>query len=376
MIDERYHPPFVHPRRDPHIKRARFLASAFLSVANGVWFVGFAWLVMWGTALSPMLCFTALVGLIWIGLRAREVSELAFALVDRSHVFEMAPSHSDVLFRFIVGCVAPALCLIVAVLAHGRDGIMLVALFLFFVAEAAFRFGGLKQWRSTRIPFPVLRALLTATPNAAMQALEEEKSLRGPALEMTVLAISSAALRDNASGVLSRLIAHVESRPSANTNESEIFRRLIAVLRADEAIIAKSDDMLKLQAEALMAVPPLHPRRSSLAFLVAASAMESGDHASAIKALRLLHAGEVLSSPPRLLVDWMLEESARMTGDDELVGRAQAAIRTFHVARVLSELNMNELRKRDDPMARMICTAHDALKASLQNPERNAPSSS
>ncbi|MEO8376867.1 MAG: hypothetical protein ABI579_04285 [Candidatus Sumerlaeota bacterium] len=350
----------------------RFLAAAFLSVVNACWFVGFAWAVSNGTKLTALFSFTAILGLIWISLRTREASELSFAVVDRLYKFEMAPSSGDILFRFIVGCAAPALCLVVAFLAREREVVMLAALLLFAFSEAVFRLSGARQWRSSRIHFPVMRTLLTGTPNAAVQALEADNPLRGPSLEMTVLAISSAALRENSAGMIPRLVDYLDSLSISGEQDRKIVERLRAVLRADEATMDRRDDELQLQAQALMALPPLHPRRSSFALLVATEAMEAGDHTSAIKALRMLHSCEVLGSPPRLLIDWFLAESARKIGDEQLSTRAQAAIRTFDIARVLRELNIDKVRSREDAMARMICAAHDALKASLPSQERPA----
>ncbi|MCC6547103.1 hypothetical protein IT570_08030 [Candidatus Sumerlaeota bacterium] len=369
-MNERFHPPFSHPRRDPYIRRARFLAAAVLSFTNAFWFVCLATVVMNGAKLTALLSLTAIIGLVWISTRAREASELSTAVINRLAGFEMAPLHGDIASRILAGSVAPALCLLAAFLARDNGVIALTALLLFLVSEAVFRLGGVRQWRSSQVPFPIMRALLTATPNAAMQALEAEKGFNPRSLETTVLAISSAAMREKSGTVVPRLIDLVGSHPVVEAGGPQVKERLRAVLRADAATIARDVDEVALQAKALMLLPPLHPRRSSLSLLVATEAMAANDHVSAIKALRMLHSGEVLGSMPRLLVDWFLAESARIIGDQELHTRSASAIRTFNIARVLRELNLEELRRRDDTTARMICAAHDALRAPQQSQER------
>ena len=77
------HAPFLHPRRDPHFRKARWIAAAFLSLVQAAWFFSFVIAVQNGTKLTTSVSLIGLAGFFLIASRAGLVADLALGVVDR-----------------------------------------------------------------------------------------------------------------------------------------------------------------------------------------------------------------------------------------------------------------------------------------------------
>jgi hypothetical protein len=357
MSDPLHLAPLPHPRRDPYLGRARFLAAAFLSVSQALWFVAFIVAIQGGTPLTPLLSVLGLAGIFVIASRSAEAAELALAIVDRGAGLETAPSGLDLVRRFLVGTVIPFGILTAGFLGRGHALAIGLALGALLFMEILFRFGGVARWRGANIPFPALKALLAGSVGEAMDHLQKARDLQGRDLETSALAVASSAIREERADVLERLRDYLEERASGEA----AAQRALAVIRADHARMLEAEDAALREAEALRLVPVGHPRRLSLVLFVATSALEEQDPESAAKALRLLHSRDTVVSTGRVVADWLLLKAAEMTQDDGLSLACRRALLTFDLRRAVRDIDTASLRRQDDPYARWICRAHDDL---------------
>src|SRR5690606_12987423 len=160
---QEYHPPFVHPRRDPYFRRARYLAAGFLTIVQAAWFVAFVVAIQSGTPLTVPVSLLGLAGILLIGSRLTLTIDIALGIVDRMSNLESAPDGYDIFRRFMPGIAAPFATLAVTFAGRERIGIVLGGLAVVILLELIYRLAGFARWRKSRIDFVVLKALLNGS---------------------------------------------------------------------------------------------------------------------------------------------------------------------------------------------------------------------
>jgi hypothetical protein len=139
-----------------------------------------------------------------------------------------------------------------------------------------------------------------------------------------------------------------------------LLERLAAIVRSDHARLLDPTDAAESEAEALVRLPASHPRRLAFCLFVATAALEHDDPESAVKALRLLHSRDVMPSPARLLVNWLLGEAARRSGDAELAARCEEALRSYDLRREAEVLTAEDF-EANDPYALWVGRARRSM---------------
>src|SRR5690606_26495982 len=107
--DARHHAPFIHPRRDQYLARARRLAALFLSLTQAAWFVAFVLVVKDGSPLTPTLSILGLAGIFFIAARVGRTAEIALAVSDALSNFPWAPPAREIVRRSLLELGLPLL---------------------------------------------------------------------------------------------------------------------------------------------------------------------------------------------------------------------------------------------------------------------------
>ncbi len=356
--------PFLHPRRDGYLRRARVLAALFLSVAQACWFIAYAAAIQSGTVLTPALSVLGLAGIFLVASRASHASDVALAVVDRASGLESAPSLLEILRRFGGEIAAPMLLLALGFLGRDSDNAIVFAIVGIIAIEACWRLAGLGVWRDARIHQPLLHALFTRSVESGMAELSVASDLQGRDLEASALAVAGVALREDKDRVLEQLTHYLDAqvdRTPVGGEQHRIAERTRAVVRADLARQRDAATAGLPEAEALRLVPVGHPRRLALGLFVATAALDQDDPASAIKALRLLHSRDVVITTGRVLVNWLLMTAADRMEDADLSVACRKALASFDARRIAENMTVDSLRAQNDPYARWIIKAREAL---------------
>lgn len=350
------------------------MAAGFLSLVQGAWIGAFLIASVNGHEITPAIALLVLGGVIYIQTRARIAGEIALAIVDRSQRLEFAPDGTDILRRIGLTIAVPLLALSLAFLRMDDPVIVIFCFVLLFLTEGIYRLGGYARWRRTRIYLPTLKALLTGSPEAAVDELAAERDLAPQDFESSVLAISGIAIRTKRPTLLQKLEEVAEGRLRHTTGEVRAhLERTLAVIRADYARLVDPESAAVSEAQALAQIPPSHPRRLSLGLFVATAALDQEDPGSALKALRLLHSRDVMPSAARALVNWLMMESAKRTGDTSLVDRCTEALQTFDIKREARNLS-GESRDAADSYTRWMKKASAEMTGGA-SPDHNAGTS-
>lgn len=354
--------PFVHPRRDGYLARARRIAALALSLAQAAWFVAFVVAVQNGMPLNVPIAILGLAGIFLIASRVSQTADIALGICDRLAGLERAPDWGSITVRAGLHLVLPFLLLGVGFTFAASPPIVFGSLAGIALIEAYYRLWGHTVWNHAPIYFESLKPLLRGDPAAALEKLKAARELSPISIEETSLALSGMAIRSNKRGALEDLVEYLETREESSPADARgVFTRTLAVARADLARMRNAEDAGAVEAEALRLTPVGHPRRLALGLFVATAALEDEDPESAIKALSLLHTRDVVRSPGRVLVNWLLLEAARQTNNLSLAGACREALRTFDLQRISRMITVDTLRAENDPYARWIVRAHEAL---------------
>ncbi|CAN5308821.1 hypothetical protein BH09SUM1_BH09SUM1_14420 [soil metagenome] len=355
-------PPFLHPRRDPYLRRARHVAALTLAVVHGLWFAAMIAAAQRQLLPSEPLVILAVVGVLLVGARSALVAELALGIQDVRAKMHNAPSSKEIATRAAVGLALPLAVLWIAFLVRvGTTGAILSAAGI-VACQLVYRLGGFSRWEKTPIYFPTLKKLLTANVEEALQELSEAPIESGAVEEVSALALAGVAMRESKPAMVARLEEMLAQRISRFAPEQRhSIERAGAIVHADYARLVDPANCSVEEARALTVTPAGHPRRLALSLFVATAAMEQGDFESSLKALRLLHSRDVMSNSARVLVDWLAKESAGQTGDAAYVEKCRLALRTFDLRREAGAMVVDKLRGESDPYARWICRAREGL---------------
>lgn len=348
------HPPFVHPRRDPYLARARRLAALFLSLVQAAWFAAFVVLIQSGVPLTFTTGLLGIAGMLLIATRIQSAADISLGLVDRLAGIEYAPARGDILRRFLAELAVPFAILAVGLSLIHRPILVHAALATLVLQELIIRVLRVDHWNRARIDPEVLEALLRESPEAAVNRLAEERRMRPRDLEATALALSGIAIRKSASPLLAGLEKTLESVVATAHAPDPVSERALAVVRADRARLSDPNGASPLEANALRLAPAGHPRRLALALFVSTAALDQDDPQSALKALSLLHSRDVLFPAGRVLVNWLTLQAAQTLQQADLVEACQQALRSFDVRRVVRSISLEATNNSDDAYARWI----------------------
>ncbi|MDX2175822.1 MAG: hypothetical protein SF028_05070 [Candidatus Sumerlaeia bacterium] len=358
--------PLVHPARDPLTRRARLSAILLCGIAGAGVLAAALVGAMRGEGLDPLVLAVVATAGIVVASRLPLLTEILLGILDRAEALENAPDSADVLRRLALGVLAPWLLSFLAVMRLRDPAETLAVLLLILLAEAAYRLGGMSRWRGTPLETDVLKAVFTDDLDRGLMAITQAKHLTPREFEANTLAVEGMALgRENRHAI--GLLLGVARRRLERTRDYSLpereVERTVLILEADLARLQDAEGAVAEEAKALRALGPGHPRRLALALFVATSALEIGQPEAALKALRRLHAREVVTEAGRLLVNWLLSEAAHRAGDLAMREKAERAMKTFNVRRIASTIAVDELKGGidRDPYARWIVRARDAL---------------
>lgn len=354
--------PFPHPRRDPHLGKARRAASLFLAVISAGWLGAITLALQWGTEFTFSFLLLGIAGVFIILSRMSLVAETAMAWTDSAAGIEFAPPRGEIIRRFLIGAGAPLLILALGFAGHQSDAIVLLAIGAIILAEMIFKLGPYSHWQEGQVHPAVLKSLLLGELDKAADALESAGNIDPKSLETTCLGLSGMAIRRKRPDLHGRLITWLGNRPAGNGEDQTITERLRAVITADRERIDQPDSAPAVEAEALRIVPAGHPRRLPLALFVATAALDRGEPDGAIKALSLLHSRDVTASAGRILVNWLLLESARQAGEAGLEAACREALADFRVRRLAGALTIDESHAAGDAYDRWLRKAKLSLE--------------
>lgn len=355
-------PPFLHPRRDPYLGRARRLAALFLSLVSAAWLGAFTIVLQAGAEPGFSFFLLAIAGILVILSRMMLVTELAMAWTDSRAGIESAPPRGEIIRRFLLGVAAPLAILALGFAGHHSDAIVLLAIGGVILSELLFKFGPHARWREGQLYPPVLKTLLLGELDGAVEAMEEAGAMELKSLEATMLAISGMAIRRRNPAIHGRLVALLNSREPRDERERAVFERLKAVITADRERIDQPEVAATVEAQALRIVPAGHPRRLPLALFVATAALDRDEPDGAIKALSLLHSRDVTATAGRMIVNWLLFESARRAGEPALETACREALAGYRVRRLANSLTLDDSHSIGDAYDRWLRKAKRSLE--------------
>ncbi len=356
--------PFVHPRRDRYLSRARHSAALFLSLVQAAWFVAYLLAIRAGTPLSPPFAILGLAGIFLIASRAGQAAEIALGISDRLASMETAPSRAEILRRTLMALVFPFALMTTGFLVRERPELVYASIISLIVFEGIFRLGGHTVWRGKQIAPAVLKELLRGSAENAVRALSEQPALTPDQIEVSALAISGISLRTkNVSGMRALEEMLNQKAAASSPEEKSIIERALAVIRADLARLDNDEAAAEPEARALRLVPVGHPRRLALGLFVATAALDQEDPESALKALQLLHSRDVIRSTGRVLVDWLMLQAARSAEDTQAAKACSKALKTFDLERVTRDMHIESLRGENDAYSRWMVKAREDLKS-------------
>lgn len=358
--DARHHAPFIHPRRDAYLGRARRLAALFLSLTQGLWFIAFVWAVQNGARLTPTFSVLGLAGIFFIAARVGRTAEIALALSDRLSGLEWAPPPGEIARRLVMELLVPLGLFALAFLLRENGAAVFACLAAVALLELADRVLALGSWRHANVHPDLLVSLMSGSPDGAVEKFAAQRDLTGLSLEVSALAIAGVSIRGGNVRALRALGEALESKQN-----DAAARRALAVVRADLARAENAATASMEEARALALVPVGHPRRLALALFVATAALEQRDGESAAKALGLLHSRDVPIPAGRVLVNWLLLQAADMIADEALAKRVREALRAFDVRRVARGMTVESAADSPDPYARWIHRAHAELSSGV-----------
>jgi hypothetical protein len=367
-----YFAPLPHPRRDPLLRKARLGAAAICALANGGMFGLALFGISHGAEMNLAAIAVLLVALLIIGTRLPMLVEILIGVTDRAEGLESAPSSQDITRRLVVGVLAPWFIGGLALMHLGDLQVGFWCLAALLVLDIMYRFGGFSRWQSAPIATDILRAVFASDADRGALAFAQSPLLGAREFEVSALIVASLAIRRKSAHALDVLLGVARRRLEEYGGATDPrIQRTLLILEADRA---RLDDILaasEQEARALRETNAGHPRRLSLALFVATAALETDQPRAAIDALTRLHSRDVSASTARVVVNCLLREAARRTGDDSLLERTRRALSTFNLRREAEAISTEDLDDsvESDPYARWVTR----VKAELLEPKTAAP---
>ncbi len=360
MSDQsRFQPPFLHPRKDPYLKKATSTAAFLLSTAQALWLLVFVLGIMWGKELSIEMIILGILGMVLITIKSKPAGHIALGYFDYKYGLQLAPSLKDIVRRVTYELIFPATLLFLGFSSWGQTWLVWLSIAAVIIAEVLIVLGGHGQWKSHPVPPSIIVKLMRGKPEEALEILEKNVFTNPNRLELTCLAIAGVAVKDQRRDILESILEIVEKKPleDSNTELRKAAVRVTNVVKADIARMENPETAGPAEAIALRDLPASHPRRLSLSLFVATSALESEDYESAEKALMLLHSRDVMQASPRLLANYLLLVASDTLKEKDLSDKIRESFRSFRINTHIDGLKLDRSRQLEDPYTRWVVKA-------------------